>query len=98
MFGPVLVKQVVRRRRRRRALDAHCLTSGCRQDLDEAKGNTAKRMAFMQGQLASIDKELNTKRDEQNKSKQKVQQIQELFTNAQNELRARAAAQASSAQ
>ena len=47
----------------------------------------------MQNQLKKIDGDISKKQEEMDKAKQKMIQIQELFNNATNELRARAAQQ-----
>ena len=48
----------------------------------------------MQAQLAKIDAEIGAKQAGMDKAKQKMMQIQDLFNNATNELKARAAAAA----
>ena len=61
-----------------------------KQDVAEAKINVGKRLEFMRSKIKDIDSDIEKKQADMAKSKKKLEQIKELFINAQNQIRAQA--------
>lgn len=61
-----------------------------KQDLAEAKLNVNKRLEFMRNAIADVETKIEKVQQDMMKSKKKLQQIQELFQNAQKEMSHRA--------